>query len=170
MDVAQKHWCLGTDVCGCCLCPQGGMSEETRSMLALPELTEPPMKPYLNPFPPKGRVYDYKFVKEVGPSCFFPSRIGPSVFFSVCLSVSPSVLYLSGSCCLSLSSLSLSPSSLYSVCVCMGVCLKTDVLWLASSWQYLACGWPWPCPMPPHTMWNMDFAWYVFTLLSPGFR
>lgn len=49
-----------------CLCPQGGMTEETRSMLALPELTEPPMKPYLNPFPPKGRVYDYKFVKEVG--------------------------------------------------------------------------------------------------------
>lgn len=49
-----------------CLCSQGGMTEETRSMLALPELTEPPMKPYLNPFPPKGRVYDYKFVKEVG--------------------------------------------------------------------------------------------------------
>ncbi|XP_076459412.1 dynein axonemal heavy chain 7-like [Babylonia areolata] len=42
----------------------GGMTEETRSMLTIPELTEPPMKPYLNPFPPKGRVYDYKFVKE----------------------------------------------------------------------------------------------------------
>ena len=65
LDVAQKCWCLGTDGCGCCLRPQGGMTEETRSMLALPELTEPPMKPYLNPFPPKGRVYDYKFVKEV---------------------------------------------------------------------------------------------------------
>ena len=45
---------------------QGGMTEETRSMLTIPELTEPPMKPYLNPFPPKGKVYDYKFVKEVG--------------------------------------------------------------------------------------------------------
>jgi hypothetical protein len=41
------------------------MSEETRIKLSLPELVEPPEKPYLNPFPPKGRCYDYKFVKEV---------------------------------------------------------------------------------------------------------
>lgn len=41
------------------------MTEETRVKLSLPELVEPPMKPYMNPFPPKGRVYDYKFVKEV---------------------------------------------------------------------------------------------------------
>lgn len=41
------------------------MSEDTRIKLSLPELVDPPMKPYLNPFPPKGRVYDYKFVKEV---------------------------------------------------------------------------------------------------------
>ena len=40
------------------------MSEETRSNLGIPEATEPPMKPYLNPFPPKGRVYDYRFIKE----------------------------------------------------------------------------------------------------------
>ncbi|XP_067686354.1 dynein axonemal heavy chain 7-like [Haliotis asinina] len=42
----------------------GGMTEETRIALSLLELVEPPMKPYLNPFPPKGKVYDYKFVKE----------------------------------------------------------------------------------------------------------
>ncbi|XP_050419254.2 dynein axonemal heavy chain 7, partial [Patella vulgata] len=42
----------------------GGMTEETRKMLVIPDLVEPPMKPYLNPFPPKGKVYDYKFVKE----------------------------------------------------------------------------------------------------------
>ncbi|KAK7506434.1 hypothetical protein BaRGS_00002546, partial [Batillaria attramentaria] len=42
----------------------GGMTEETRSQLTMPEATEPPMKPYMNPFPPKGRVYDYRFVKE----------------------------------------------------------------------------------------------------------
>lgn len=41
------------------------MSEETRSMLNLTDLVEPPMKPYLNPFPPKGKVYNYRFVKEV---------------------------------------------------------------------------------------------------------
>ena len=41
------------------------MSEDTRIKLSLPELVEPPMKPYMNPFPPKGRIYDYKFVKEV---------------------------------------------------------------------------------------------------------
>ena len=41
------------------------MTEETRIKLSLPELVDPPEKPYLNPFPPKGRVYDYKFVKEV---------------------------------------------------------------------------------------------------------
>lgn len=41
------------------------MTEETRIKLSLPELVEPPEKPYLNPFPPKGRCYDYKFVKEV---------------------------------------------------------------------------------------------------------
>ena len=44
---------------------QGGMTEETRIKLSLPELVEPPMKPYMNPFPPKGRIYDYRFVKEV---------------------------------------------------------------------------------------------------------
>ncbi|XP_070188303.1 dynein axonemal heavy chain 7-like isoform X3 [Littorina saxatilis] len=42
----------------------GGMTEETRKMLTLPEATEAPMKPFLNPFPPKGKIYDYKFVKE----------------------------------------------------------------------------------------------------------
>ncbi|WAR10683.1 DYH7-like protein [Mya arenaria] len=42
----------------------GGMTEDTRLKLSLPELVEPPMKPYMNPFPPKGRVYDYKFIKE----------------------------------------------------------------------------------------------------------
>lgn len=43
---------------------QGGMTEDTRIKLSLPELVDPPMKPYLNPFPPKGRVYDYRFLKE----------------------------------------------------------------------------------------------------------
>jgi len=41
------------------------MTEETRVKLSLLELVDPPMKPYLNPFPPKGRVYDFKFLKEV---------------------------------------------------------------------------------------------------------
>ena len=41
------------------------MSEDTRRMLKLAEPTEPPLKPYMNPFPPKGKVYDYMFVKEV---------------------------------------------------------------------------------------------------------
>ncbi|XP_052080869.1 dynein axonemal heavy chain 7-like isoform X1 [Mytilus californianus] len=42
----------------------GGMSEDTRLKLSLAELVEPPMKPYLNPFPPKGKIYDYRFVKD----------------------------------------------------------------------------------------------------------
>ncbi|XP_060067000.1 dynein axonemal heavy chain 7-like [Ylistrum balloti] len=42
----------------------GGMTEDTRIKISLPELVDPPMKPYLNPFPPKGRVYDYRFIKE----------------------------------------------------------------------------------------------------------
>lgn len=42
----------------------GGMLEETRCKLGLIECVEPPMKPYLNPFPPKGTVFDYMFVKE----------------------------------------------------------------------------------------------------------
>ncbi|XP_041374659.1 dynein heavy chain 7, axonemal-like isoform X2 [Gigantopelta aegis] len=42
----------------------GGMSEETRLQLTMIESVEPPMKPYLNPFPAKGKIYDYKFLKE----------------------------------------------------------------------------------------------------------
>ncbi|GAB1603144.1 hypothetical protein Ahia01_000594800, partial [Argonauta hians] len=42
----------------------GGMAEDTRHMLGLHECLEPPMKPYLNPFPPKGQVFDYNFIKE----------------------------------------------------------------------------------------------------------
>ncbi|XP_052827203.1 dynein axonemal heavy chain 7 [Octopus bimaculoides] len=42
----------------------GGMTEGTRSMLGLMDCLEPPMKPYLNPFPPKGQVFDYMFIKE----------------------------------------------------------------------------------------------------------
>ena len=30
------------------------------------------MKPYMNPIPPKGRIYDYKFIKEV---CALPLNI-----------------------------------------------------------------------------------------------
>ena len=44
------------------------MTEETRIKLSLPELVEPPMKPYMNHFPAKGRIYDYKFIKEVNKS------------------------------------------------------------------------------------------------------
>ena len=42
------------------------MTEETRLQLSLIDTVEPPMKPYLSPFPAKGKIYDYKFVKEVG--------------------------------------------------------------------------------------------------------
>ncbi|XP_059164025.1 dynein axonemal heavy chain 7-like isoform X1 [Physella acuta] len=42
----------------------GGMTEETRKAIGLVDLIEPPMKPYVNPHPPKGKIYDYKFVKE----------------------------------------------------------------------------------------------------------
>lgn len=41
------------------------MSEETREIINMADLVEPPMKPYLNPIPPKGKVFDYRFVKEV---------------------------------------------------------------------------------------------------------
>ena len=47
------------------LFPQGGLSEDTRSKLALLSLTEPPKKPYITPMPKDGTIYDYKFVKEV---------------------------------------------------------------------------------------------------------
>ncbi|XP_064598423.1 dynein axonemal heavy chain 7-like [Liolophura sinensis] len=42
----------------------GGMSEETRIMVGMTELVEPPMKPFLNPFPAKGLIYEYKFIKD----------------------------------------------------------------------------------------------------------
>lgn len=41
------------------------MSEETRIMVGMTELVEPPMKPFLNPFPAKGLIYEYKFIKDV---------------------------------------------------------------------------------------------------------
>ncbi|PAA64367.1 hypothetical protein BOX15_Mlig029056g2 [Macrostomum lignano] len=42
----------------------GGMLEETRSRIALVELVPPPLQDYSCPFPNKGSVYDYRFVKE----------------------------------------------------------------------------------------------------------
>ena len=47
------------------------MTEETRKEIGMVELIEPPMKPYVNPFPPKGKIYDYKFVKEVNSFDFY---------------------------------------------------------------------------------------------------
>jgi len=40
------------------------MTEDTRINLNLPGLTEPPLRPYLNPIPPDGDIYDYELVKE----------------------------------------------------------------------------------------------------------
>lgn len=64
------------------------MTEETRMKLSLPELVEPPMKPYMNPFPPKGRIYDYKFVKEVRKCMYFItiSHICYDIHFKLLLS------------------------------------------------------------------------------------
>ncbi|XP_076449948.1 dynein axonemal heavy chain 7-like [Babylonia areolata] len=42
----------------------GAMSEETRKSLGIPELTEAPLKPYMNAFPPRGKVFDYMFLNE----------------------------------------------------------------------------------------------------------
>ncbi|CAG5124201.1 unnamed protein product, partial [Candidula unifasciata] len=42
----------------------GGMTEETRKEIYLVDSVEPPLKPYVVPFPPKGKIYDYKFVRE----------------------------------------------------------------------------------------------------------
>ena len=51
------------------------MVEETRRKLGLIESVEPPMKPYLNPFPPKGSVFDYMFIKEVSIFLLFQSKL-----------------------------------------------------------------------------------------------
>ena len=40
------------------------MTEDTRINLNLPSLTEPPLRPYLNPIPSDGHIYDYELVKE----------------------------------------------------------------------------------------------------------
>ena len=47
---------------------QGALSLETKGKYHIITIVDPPPRPFLCPFPHKGTVYDYRFIKEVNMS------------------------------------------------------------------------------------------------------
>ena len=54
---------------------QGPLSLESKSKYHIMEIVDPPPRPFLCPFPSKGMVYDYRFIKEVQCHLYTDNRL-----------------------------------------------------------------------------------------------